>query len=91
MIEICSKALIEHFAEETTISRRQILHDIDFIKTDAMYEAPIKSFQIGREVFYRYSDLGFSILKKPLNASEMNNLNQALETLKRMNNIPGFD
>lgn len=91
LIEICSKALTEHFAEETTISRRQILHDIDFMKTDAMYEAPIKSFQVGREVFYRYSDLDFSILKKPLNASEINNLNQALETLNRMNNIPGFD
>lgn len=91
LIDCCSRALTEHFAEKTTISRRQILHDIDFMKTDSMYEAPIKSFQNGREVFYRYTDLDFSILKKPLNASELNTLNQALETLSRVNSLPGFD
>lgn len=91
LIECCSGILTEHYAQETTVSRRQIFDDISFMKSDAGYDAPIESFKDGRKVFYRYSDLDFSILKKPLNTSELSTLNQALETLSRMNNIPGFD
>lgn len=91
LIEYCSGILTEHYAQETTVSRRQIFDDMDFMKSEAGYDAPIESIKDGRKVFYRYSDLDFSILKKPLNASELRTLNQALETLSRMNNIPGFD
>lgn len=91
LIEYCSGILTEHYAQETTVSRRQIFDDMDFMKSEAGYDAPIKSVKDGRKVFYRYTDLDFSILKKPLNASELSTLNQALETLSRMNNIPGFD
>lgn len=91
LIDYCSAILTEHFAEETTVSRRQIFDDMDFMKSEAGYDAPLESLKDGRKVFYRYSDLDFSILKKPLNASELNTLNQALETLNRMNNLPGFD
>ncbi|KIA89605.1 helix-turn-helix transcriptional regulator [Kaistella jeonii] len=91
LIEYCSNILTEYYAQDTTVSRRQIFDDIDFMKSEAGYDAPIESIKDGRKVFYRYSDLDFSILKKPLNASELSTLNQALETLSRMNNIPGFD
>ena len=91
LIDYCSAILTEHFAQETKVSRRQIFDDMDFMKSEAGYDAPLESFKDGRKAFYRYSDLDFSILKKPLNASELSTLNQALETLSRMNNLPGFD
>lgn len=91
LIDYCSTILTEHFAQETTVSRRQVFDDMDFMRSEAGYDAPLESFKDGRKVFYRYSDLDFSILKKPLNASELSTLNQALETLSRMNNLPGFD
>lgn len=91
LIEYCSDILTDHYVQEALVSRRQIFDDMDFMKSEAGYGAPIESLKDGRKVFYRYSDLDFSILKKPLNTSELDTLNQALETLSRMNNIPGFD
>lgn len=91
LIEYCSTVLTEHYAQETTVSRRQIFADMDFMKSEAGYDAPIVSIKDSRKTYYRYSDLDFSILKKPLTVSEVSTLNQALETLSRMNNIPGFD
>lgn len=91
LIEYCSDVLTEHYATETTVSRRQIFDDIDFMKSEAGYDAPIESVKDGRKVFYRYSDPEFSILKMPLNPSELNSLREAMETLSRMNNMPGFD
>ncbi|KFC20756.1 helix-turn-helix transcriptional regulator [Epilithonimonas lactis] len=91
LIGYCSQILSEHYADETTVSRRQILMDLDFMKSLAGYEAPIESYKEGRKTYYRYSEKDFSILKKPLNPSELNTLNEALETLGRMNSLPGFD
>ncbi|TXF74981.1 helix-turn-helix transcriptional regulator [Chryseobacterium sp.] len=91
LIEYCTSILSDHYAQETTVSRRQIFEDMDFMKSDAGFEAPIESLKDGRTVFYRYSDPEFSILKTPLNPSEMSSLQEALETLSRMNNLPGFD
>ena len=91
LIEYCSDVLTEHYATETTVSRRQIFDDIDFMKSEAGYDAPIESVKDGKKVFYRYSDPEFSILKMPLNPSELNSLREAMETLSRMNNMPGFD
>lgn len=91
LIEYCSDILTEHYAQETSVSRRQIFDDMDFMKSEAGYDAPIESFKDGRKVYYRYLDLDFSISKKPLTASELSTLNEALETLNRMNSLPGFD
>ena len=91
LIEYCSQKLSEHNATETSVSRRQILVDLDFMKSEAGFEAPIESYKEGKKVYYRYSEKEFSILKKPLNPSELNTLNEALETLSRMNSLPGFD
>lgn len=91
LIEYCSDVLTEHYATETTVSRRQIFDDIDFMKSEAGFDAPIESVKDGKKVFYKYSDPEFSISKMPLNPSELNSLNEAMETLSRMNNMPGFD
>ncbi len=91
LIEYCSQILTDHYAQETTVSRRQIFDDMDFMKSEAGYDAPIESIKDGRKVYYRYSDPEFTILKKPLNPAEIASLQEALEALSRMNNIPGFD
>lgn len=91
LIEYCSNILSEHYGQQTSVSRRQIFDDIDFMKSEAGYDAPIESLKEGRKAYYRYSDPEFCILKSPLNPAEMDFLQEALETLSRMNNIPGFD
>lgn len=91
LIEFCSNVLSEHYAKSMSVSRRQIFDDIDFMRSNAGYDAPIESIKDGKKVYYRYADSEFSILKKPLNPAELETLNEALETLSRMNNLPGFD
>ena len=91
LIEYCSDVLTEHYATETKVSRRQIFDDIDFMKSEAGYDAPIESVKDGKKVFYRYWDPDFSILKKPLSSQEIGQLTEALETMSRLKNLPGFD
>ncbi|UOE39700.1 helix-turn-helix transcriptional regulator [Chryseobacterium oryzae] len=91
LIEFCSEVLTAHYMKDTTVSRRQIFIDIDFMKSEAGFNAPIENYKKGRKVYYQYSDPEFSILKSPLNPSELSSLNEALETLSRINNLPGFD
>lgn len=91
LMDYCSQVLSEHYAKETTVSRRQIFADMDFMRSEAGYDAPIENIRDGKKVYYRYADSGFSILKQPINPQELDTLNEALETLSRMNSIPGFD
>lgn len=91
LIKICSEKLSDHFGYEVSVSRRTILDDIKFMKSLAGYDAPILSVQDGKKVYYQYEDHDFSILKKPLSTKEIENLNEALQILNRMKNLPGFD
>lgn len=91
LIKYCSDILTEYYVKETTVSRRQIFDDIEFMRSEAGFDAPIESYKDGKKAFYRYSDSEFSILKSPLNPSELDSLNEAMETLSRINNLPGFD
>lgn len=91
LIKYCSNILTEYYVKETTVSRRQIFDDIEFMRSEAGFDAPIESYKDGKKAFYRYSDSEFSILKSPLNPSELDSLNEAMETLSRINNLPGFD
>lgn len=91
LMTYCSDSLSDFYGYEKTISRRQIYDDIKFMKSESGFSAPIESYQDSSRVYYRYSDLDFSILKKPLLASELELIQESLETLSRMKNIPGFD
>ena len=91
LIEYCSNILTEHYVQETTVSRRQIFDDMDFMRSEAGFDAPIESSKDGRRVYYRYSDPEFSIQKSPINPKELNSLKEALATLSRVNSLPGLD
>ncbi|MDR7716708.1 WYL domain-containing protein [Riemerella anatipestifer] len=90
LIAYCNEKLTDHFMEETSISRRQVLEDIKFMESQAGFEAPIVRYREGKRVYYRYEDADFSILKKSMTDTERNTLRQALETLNRLNSLPGF-
>jgi predicted DNA-binding transcriptional regulator YafY len=90
LISECSKGMTRHFDEQMTISRRQIFEDINFMKSDAGYSAPIESFQDGRKVYYRYEDDDFSIEKSPINPDELAQITDALEIFNRIKGLPNF-
>ncbi len=91
LIEYCTAELTAYVGIETKVSRRQLLDDITFMRSEAGYQAPIVSMKDGKRVFYRYNSLDFSILKQPLNASEQEQIQQALETLGRIKGIPQLE
>ncbi len=90
LINECSNVLSEYYGEDFSVSRRQIFDDITFMKSDAGYQAPIVSVKEGRKVFYRYDDLTFSILHKPLTNEEQMALENTVELLSRIKGIPGL-
>ena len=45
LIEFCSKVLSDHYAKSMSVSRRQIFDDIDFMKSEAGFEAPIEPYK----------------------------------------------
>lgn len=91
LIEKCNEVLSDHYGEETTVSRRQIFLDIQFMKSDAGYEAPVKSYKDGRKVYYRYDDPKFTIESKPFTNDERLTIENTIELFSRIKGIPGFD
>lgn len=92
LMKKCAEALTEHHGKPMSISRRQIIYDMDFMKSNAGYEAPIIiDRKKSKKGYYYYSDPDFSILKKPITEEERSQIQQAIETLSRMKNLPGWD
>lgn len=91
LIEECAFGITEHIGKGVTVSRRQIFDDINFMKSDAGYGAPIESIKDGKKVFYRYEDEDFSIERSPINPEELAQINNALEIFGRIKGLPNFE
>lgn len=91
LIEECSNGISEHIGEAVTVSRRQIFDDINFMRSDAGYAAPIESYKDGRQVYYRYEEDNFSIEKSPINSEELEQISDALEIFSRIKGLPNFE
>lgn len=91
LITFCSDVLSEYIGVETNVSRRQLLDDITFMRSEAGYGAPIASVKEGRRVYYRYEPIDYSILKQPLNEAEQEQVRLALETLGRVKGMPQLE
>ena len=91
LMAVCAEALSSFYMKEMTVSRRQIMSDISFMKSLDGYDAPIVSFKSDKRVYYRYEDTQFNISSKALNKEELDQLKGSLEVLNRIDGLPGFD
>lgn len=91
LIEACSIVLSDHYGEGKSISRRQIYEDINFMKSEAGYRAPIQSIRQGRRTYYRYENPDFSIESIPLTETELDALQDLSQILGRVKGISGFE
>ena len=91
LIEACNEALSDHYFKGDGIKRRQIFDDLNFMESERGYSAPIERHKDGKRVYYRYSDLKFSINSQPLNESEANQLKETLLLLSRFKGMPQFE
>ncbi|MCF8304112.1 MAG: WYL domain-containing protein [Bacteroidales bacterium] len=90
LINACNEALKDVDPNSTGVKRRQIFEDIKFMEDSRGYQAPVERYRENRKVYYRYSDLSFSINNQPLNEQEAQQLKEALTTLGRFKGMPQF-
>lgn len=91
LIDACNEALEENDPETSGVQRRQIFYDIQFMESPEGYDAPIDRIRDGRKTYYRYSDRDFSIRKQPINATETQQLADAIAMLGRFKGLPNFE
>lgn len=91
LAKACSEALEMAFSEPDTVSRRQIYIDLNYMESDAGYQANIEHLRDGRKVYFRYADPDFSIEKMPLNDAEIDQLKETVLMLNRFKGMPHFE
>ena len=91
LLEECNKALYEYNGAQSKIQRRQLFEDIKFMESEQGWAIPLERFSEGKKVYYRYSDLGFSINNQPINEVEAQQLKSAVMVLSRLKGMPQFE
>lgn len=91
LIEACSQAMDEIKEDNSGISRRQVLDDIKFMESPEGWNVELERTRDNRRVFYRYVDPAFSINNMPLNETEINHLNEAVNVLAQFKGMPKFE
>ncbi len=91
LLEECNKALLELNPNSNGIQRRQLFQDFIFMESEQGWSVPLEKLRFGRKVYYRYSDIHFSINSQPLNETEANQIKSALMILSRFTGSPQFD
>lgn len=91
LIHECNRVLSELSSEGKSVSRRQILYDIQFMESCEGWSVELERIGHGRRKSYRYSDIGFSIHNMPLNKTEIYHLKSAISILRSFEGMPQFD
>jgi predicted DNA-binding transcriptional regulator YafY len=89
LIEVCSSALEEYEGKKTTISKRTIQLDIQFMRSSKLgYNAPIIVYD---KKYYKYDDENYTITDIPLNETDINILSETLQVLKQFKDFSLFE
>lgn len=91
LIEACTERLSDHYLSEVKVSRRQIYDDINFMKSNAGYDAPIVSIKNGKRAYYRYEDENYSIQNQQLTHEELEVINNTLEIFSRVQGLSSIN
>jgi len=91
LIAYVSTAIEEYSGSKASISRRQIFKDMDFMRSEAGFRAPIESYKEGKKTYYRYSDRSYSLAMQQINPVEADLLKTTLDMLGRFKGLPQFD
>lgn len=90
LIAECESVLLELDPISNGISRRQIFEDIAFMESKEGWSIELDKLRDGKKVYYRYSDMSFSINNMPLNEVEINQLRAAVDILSQFKGMPQF-
>lgn len=91
LLEACNNALYEYNGLHSNIKRRQLFEDIKFMESEQGWAIPLERYSEGKRVYYRYTDLSFSINNQPINEVEAQQLKSAVTVLSRLKGLPQFE
>ncbi len=91
LIKECEKVLLEIDPDSNGISRRQIFEDVAFMESSEGWEIGLARLRVGKRVYYRYTDINFSINNMPLNELEISQLRSAVDILSQFKGMPQFE
>ncbi len=91
LIEACNTALNEFTGIEDGVKRRQIFDDISFMESDQGWSIPLERHKEGKRVYYRYSDINFSLKNYGINQQEAEQLRESLGIMSRFKGLPQFE
>lgn len=91
LLRECNEALQYNDPKSEGIKKRQLYADIKFMEDESGYGVEFKDGKEGKERYYRYQDINFSIRNKGLNSSEAEQVKEALLILSRFKGMPQFE
>lgn len=91
LVDECNKVLSDHGGPDLSVKKRTVQDDIAYMESEAGMSIPLERLKEGRKVYFRYSDLSFSIRKHILTQDEKNNLGAALGILSKLDGIDQFN
>lgn len=89
LVAACQKALLEY--DGSTVEERTVRKDLQDMKRDSLYAAPINKYMDGHSAWYRYSNSDFSICNLPMSQLEMTLLSDTIQMLHRFSGLPKFE
>jgi predicted DNA-binding transcriptional regulator YafY len=92
LLESVNNKLIELFDDEShCIKLRQMQDDIAFMKSTEGWNIELSEEFDGKKRIFRYEDLNFSINNAPLNETELNEFQSAIQVLSQFEGMPQFE
>lgn len=91
LLDEVNKALEEFNGDGSKVERRQLFDDIKFMESEAGFSIPLERIRQGKKVYYRYSEVDFSIQNQKISDDEIETINSALIVLLRFRGIPQFE
>ena len=85
LVDACEQEL------NMSISRRTIYNDIDFMKSNDGWNAPIDTVKDGNRRYYNYTNPNFSIDKMPLSEAQLKQIQSAVDLLNSFDGLPQFE
>lgn len=89
--EAVNEWMLEKDPQSSGISIRQLRGDMAFMKSTDGWDAPIFTIRgDGKRRYYRYEDASFSITKRPVNETQVEELNMLVDALDAFEGLPQF-
>lgn len=92
LAKACTETVSEYTGKDiASISRRTILNDMNYLRSEAGGAAPIIGITDNGKKYYTYEDKSFSIFNTPLNTMEMDQLKDAAFLFSRIGGLEQFE